>query len=310
MLTMTTLAKQEFKDNPFQNDAVISRQTDLFFDDTEKKAELSLLDFFDKSSTETRVMECRNGLWKITAKCECCNREFVTLGHCFIRYCSNCIPSKTTRAKESISDIMKDYPDFVSHLILTIPRSVYSKENKKFIENSKRKMFQNLHRHGMRFGYVSVVDYGNPKMTDSGLELGLHIHCALSVPYSFFLNPSFIQKLWAKATGIDNAVVKVVKSRKTAVIKYFARRVAGQFGHSGQYVYFDELMTVAQYDWLVRKSRTMSSFTGVYSCNRSAQLSHKKCAECGGRLKVLAISYCGSYVLTSMDWYPKGLGVT
>ena len=280
-----------------------------------EKAEL-LLDFDEiTSSTFKRVHDCHNQLWKITAKCLSCNREFVTLGHCFIRYCSNCVPSKISRAKKTLSDIMRNYPDVVSHLMLTVPRGSYSKEHKKYLENSKRKFMQNLHRRGINFLYVSVVDYGNPAMVDDNLEVGLHIHLALSVQYSFYLNPVFLQEQWAKATGIPNAVVKIKKSRKSAIIKYFARRVAGQFGHMDNYVYFEEIMTIPQYDNLVRNNRTMSTTNSMsdfpygYSCKRSAHLSRNCCQECGGELRILAIQYGISYVMTSQDWFPELSGV-
>jgi hypothetical protein len=274
-----------------------------------EKAEL-LLDFDEiTSSTFKRVHDCHNQLWKITAKCLNCNREFVTLGHCFIRYCSNCVPSKISRAKKTLSDIMRNYPDVVSHLMLTIPRGSYSKDHKKYLENSKRKFMQNLRRKHIRFSYVSVVDYGNPKMIDDSLEVGLHIHAVVNVPYGFYLNPKFLQKLWAKSTGIPDAVVKIKKSRKSAIIKYFARRVAGQFGHQDNYVYFEEIMAIPQYDNLVRKSRTMSAFSDDYSCKRSAYLSRNCCQECGGELRILAIQYGISYVMTSQDWFPELSGV-
>jgi hypothetical protein len=204
---------------------------------------------------------------------------------------------------------MRNYPDVVSHLMLTVPRGSYSKEHKKYLENSKRKFMQNLRRKHIRFSYVSVVDYGNPKMIDDILEVGLHIHAVVNVPYGFYLNPKFLQKLWAKSTGIPDAVVKIKKSRKVAIVKYFARRIAGQFGHLDNYVYFEDILTIPQYDNLVRKSRTMSAFSDDYSCKRSAHLSRNCCQECGGELRILAIQYGISYVMTSQDWFPELSGV-
>jgi len=243
-------------------------------------------DFSTLSNTARHLKGCREESWSFSWRCMGCNRKVTTIGHCFIRYCSYCLGSKQGRATTRLNEPMAGFPSFVTHLILTIPTAAYSKDSKKFIENSKRKLFQNLRRHGMRFQAVSIVDYGNPKGEDK-LETNLHIHNALDVPYSFYLSPSFLQKQWAKATGIDNAVVRVVKSKKSAVIRYFAKRIAGDFGHGKNPILFENLMTVEQYDGLVKGSRCMTlSFPrgSSYSSKQSAkvsQLGSMKCEFCG-----------------------------
>jgi len=253
------------------------------------------------SNTARHIKECEEASWSFYYRCPGCGRKTVTIGHCFIRYCSHCMPSKKGRAVKRLKDPMAGFPDVVTHLILTIPTTLYSKASKKFIENAKRKLFQSLRRRGMRFSAVSVVDYGNPKGEDP-LETNLHIHNALDMPYSFYLSPSFLQKQWAKATGISNAVVRAKKSKKSAVIRYFAKRIAGDFGHGKYPILFEDLMTVGQYDGLVKGSRCMTlSFPkgNSYSCKRSANASQKQskiCEICGEELLLEAVMFKSTLV--------------
>jgi hypothetical protein len=266
---------------------------------------------FPISATKKRIHECKTEMIGLTRKCVKCGKEYKTAGHCCIRYCDNCIPSKTTRARHKLEILMRDYPDILSHLILTLPRGRYTKTRKQYLANSKRKFFQNLRRHGIQFKAVGIFDYGNPR-TDTALETNIHLHNALNLSYGFYLNPKFLQKLWAKATKIPNAVVKIKKSKKSAVIRYFSKRIAGDYGHGNNQVFFSDFMDVEQYDDLVRNTRYLyASIPKGYSCNRSAELSHKfeaKC-QCGGKLRLVAVAYGISFVKMSMDWYPSSAEV-
>jgi hypothetical protein len=262
------------------------------------------------SSTKKRIAECSSA-YVITRKCEDCGQEYQSVGHCFIRYCEHCLGSRVGRAKKKLSQEMQHYPGILNHVILTIPRGQYSKERKRFLEDSKRKFFQALRRHHIQFQAIAVFDYGNPQGLDP-LETNIHIHTALDIPGHFYLRQSFLQKLWSNATGIDNAVVRHVKARKRAVIKYFSKRIAGDFGHGNNQVLFKDFMTIEQFDNLVRGSRYLSvSLPKGISCKRSSQLSQedRQTCECGGKLKVIRVVYMGEIVKDEIIYCECGISL-
>lgn len=324
LLTLSIVNKKKHIDRPNQYVFCMTYITDTGFKDVGVleglNTQLSLSPYLPSqhsncekviTSTKKRIDECSKQAYHITRECDKCGTKYVTYGHCFIRYCEHCVSSRIGRAKKNLKETMAHYPGVLNHLILTMPESRYSRENKKFLENSKRKFFQELRRDGFKFQAVGVFDYGNPKTQDS-LETNIHIHVALDLPGSFYLRYAYLQKLWANATGIDNAVIRCVKARKTAVIRYFSRRIAGDYGHGSEIVLLQEFMSVEQFDTLIRGSRYFSvSLPKGISSKRSSQLSqkHEQKCKCGGILRLLRVTYMGEVVKDDIIYCERGISL-
>lgn len=241
------------------------------------------------SKTSERIAECKAEIWTINRRCVNCGKKAKEVtGHCFIRYCSHCYTSKFQRARNILDGRYKHLFDSTcKHLELTIPRQVYTKELKKFLEKSATKFFYILrHKYNYRFVAIKIFDYGNP-IDSCGLVTNVHIHSAVSMHYAF--SGKLLSKVWQQATGIHNAVVKIKKSKTSAVMRYFARRIAGDFGHGKQRRSFESVMSVEQYDALVYKSRCFTaSIPKGYSCIHRAKV-FQRCEYCGDFLALSCV---------------------
>jgi len=238
-----------------------------------------------------RIDDCAESAFKTYTRCVDCGSVRVTIGHCYNRFCEHCLPSRFARNKDRLAEKMQEFPTIVTHLILTMPTMRYTRESKFRLSDARRKFFQILKRRGIKFAYVGVYDYGNPK-GDDPLETNLHVHIALAVPYSFFLNPTVLQNDWARATGIENAVVRIKKAKRSAVVRYFARRASGDFGHASQEILFSDYMTLKTYVNVVYKSRYVVAVATALSGNVVPNR-HISCELCGGNMEFMALVYNG-----------------
>lgn len=283
------------------------------------------------SATDKRLLECREETWKIYQQCKNGHQAMV-IGHCFIRYCDYCYESKLSRNKQRIMEYRNFFGRTCKHFILTVPYGKYDKKVKEELEDDKRKFFQILRRSGLILRAIAVFDYGNPKSSDA-METNVHIHVAANMR---FINFDSIRDAWQRATGRDDAVIKICTNKTKdgkettnistgAVLRYFARRMSGEFGHGKDLVFFKTMgMTTEQYDIYVRGSRVFtwnrdqcqackkirqlhkagkSHFTKCISCKKRAKES-QKCPICDEILEVMAVSYGGAFLFARMDWVP------
>ena len=281
------------------------------------------------SATDKRLLDCREQYWKIYQ--ECSNHHHTMLiGHCFIRYCPDCMDAKISRCLKRLAPYKRFFGKMCKHIILTVPYGQYSKQRKEDLEDAKRKFFQILHRKGMTFHYCAAFDYGNPKSSDP-TETNIHIHVAANMR---FVNFEMLHDAWCRATGSPFAVIKINSYAKTnAVFRYIARRMAGDFGHGCITTSFKDVgMTTAQYDLLIRGSRVFTHSEcpeckklrtlkrkGVIatakplclSCKNSADVS-QDCPICGEPFRVMCVMHYENMGMESkwdivscnVDWIP------
>lgn len=248
---------------------------------------------------------------EILVRCTECGWWTKKLSACNNRYCKKCYKKRYARIKKSLSEKTADFRWKIWHFILTIPNTEYSKDSKRFLEDSKRKFLQILKRDGLDFEYFSCVDYGNPKSTDP-LETNLHIHMGVNLPAAYYLKFAWFQERWARATGIDNAVFRVAQRKtepipqprsKNSVIRYIAARAAGNFGHEPDDVFFPDLMDLGDFMRLVYRSRYLVVLAKPISGNVGF-IYHKVCPLCEGRLDVLAVFLRGNMVFSNKEELP------
>lgn len=276
-----------------------------------------------ESATQTRLEDCKNESWKFVLGCENQHRTNI-IGHCFVRYCSNCYESKKARAFKRLDVYKKSFPREVVHLIFTLPYQEFSKSVKKELEDAKRKFFQMFRRKKLNLKALSVFDYGHPK-GDDPLEANPHIHAATNMrfvnygsceAFCFYQNRvcpnANVNCMWRKATGNINAVIRVAtndnrpKVSRAAVLNYLSRRIAGEFGHGKELIFFEDLgMSVNQYDNYVRGSRVFTvNFPGGICSRLSADLSQRLC-KCGSKLHMMAIFYKGNTIFAELEYVPE-----
>lgn len=262
------------------------------------------------SKTSIRINDCKTQRITINRRCNDCGKKAVPVsGHCFVRYCSNCYTSKFQRSRKRLAQYEMYFDGICKHIQFTIPRQKYSKELKRSLERSVALLIWRLrHKHNYQFIGVKIFDYGNPSDLQ-GMITNVHIHMAMNMLYT--IPASLLSKIWRDVTGIPNAIVKIKKSRTKAVLKYFARRVAGDFGHGMERRSFDSVMTLEQYEKFVYRTRAFTvSFPKGYPCKHRAVLS-QKCSYCGGDLRLSSIEQDGVITFdNNRHWDGEDLSVS
>lgn len=203
-------------------------------------------------ATTKRIKECVDQAWKIYVQCDECKAHVITSGHCFIRYCTNCFENRLNKVYARMRPYREKFNKFSIHLILTIPYQTFSKEVKRSMEDAKRKFLQQLRRRGYQFIAIAAFDFGNPK-GDNPLDTNLHIHMALNNRWPIASDK--LQKYWAAATGVENAVIKAKWRPTKSVLGYIANRAAGQLGHKNEQIFYPDIMDVKTFNDYIRGAR-------------------------------------------------------
>lgn len=250
-----------------------------------------------ESMTAFKTRECRMGANVLTAHCGC--KSYTYVAKCFIRYCDYCYKNKKMRNLARIEPYKFYFKNNKGeyqfrHIILTIPSGKLTKDNKAFLEDSRRKLFQMLRRKNVDLKALSVFDPGHKK--GKAEEQNLHLHVVINLHY---LRWSWIRKLWSRATKIDNAVVR--DSGQVSISRafdYLARRMSGELGHGSDYIFYkDEGMTPIQYEKTLKGTRSLGVCFPKGLCSKDgAKESQSICYECGEEIQIDAQYRYGSLV--------------
>lgn len=237
------------------------------------------LKFAPQYSTSVKnYVKC--GLKYAVCECEHCGTEVRTIHRCHLRYCSkeNDVIYRIGRAKERL-DCIGIKARRLYHFVIGS-----NDLNKKELELVIGKFFKKL-RKSHQAAYIKVFDISKKHLAATG-KMWLHYHIAL-LPEKIDVR-GFISLCQCILNQADHRAVfqNIGWRTKDTVYSYFAKRMAGMYGHKKEGYYFlDDFLSMQHFFDIFYRSRSLTkSIPEGLACTIAPVSDPKVCPDCGSRM--------------------------
>jgi len=255
-----------------------------------------------REGIKDRLDSCHTQFTRFSCSNPECDHEKIIPNSCMIRYCPKCYRVRYTRALSRMFkyDIKSER---LLHVVIGTSRGVLlSRYERRCIEEWLGKFTERCRKElGYNFVGLRICDLNS---LDSSTSYYYHYHYAL-LPEKRSYDTRKMIKILKEVSGGRMRSLRVIGYRyKKAMYKYFAKRIAGDFGHGKNSVFLPSMIDLNTYIRFFYGSRFLSEIGKIprgLSCSIVPMSDFLTCSMCDSIMIFAGIVEVAAETYFSLD---------